>query len=357
MSVNLRYVTRGAVNVYAALEALSDGSIDPLAGIVPFFEPVLRGINGATYDPYQVAALMRENYGWNLSEDVAEEFIPRLRDKGWLVANGPAANEAIVYTIVLPEEIKEIGQGQALDKFRLISEKFREFSLQLSPLTALPSTVEDFQDILLEWLLYIDAYNEASVDKIHIESYQDDMGKLRQRSIIPNITSLTDDQRYLCARFVEEAIATDPETGHVLCQIAKIGLLTEVVQDFQKPAGPIPNPDLIVYLDAPIALELLGVAGRAAKENTTKLVEELRALGVSLRIFDVSLDEMSGSLRAVLNEANPWGPTAKAIAAGDVLRSFVVEVARDPELFLTEYGVSIHHRTLGSGCIDFCCAA
>src|SRR5690606_25184594 len=52
------------------------------------------------------------------------------------------------------------------------------------------------------------------------------------------------------------------------------------------------------------------------------------------------------TLSAVLENARPTGPTAQAITRGDVLRSFVTEVAGDPEAFLTEIGVPTTHRTL-----------
>lgn len=151
---------------------------------------------------------------------------------------------------------------------------------------------------------------------------------------------------FLCARFVAHAINSDPDASETLARIASIGLLTEVVQDFVKPNTPVETSNLIVYLDAPVAMELLGVSGRAARENIEPAVAELKRIGASVRIFGQSVEEIKRNLRAVLGNQRPTGPTAQALAKGEVLIEYATEVAADPEKFLEQLGIRVAYRKL-----------
>jgi len=176
---------------------------------------------------------------------------------------------------------------------------------------------------------------------------KDSTGTLRQVVEVPDITTLRDEEKISFVRAMcSTTLKSNPEVGEVLSRIASIGLLTEVVQDFVKPVSQIKKSDLVVYLDAPIALELLGVSGKAARENIAPIVDELKRIGCQVRIYGQSLQEIRTALSAVLGNARPTGPTAQAIARGDVMRSFVAEVAGDPETFLAQIGVPTTHRTL-----------
>ncbi|HEV7255082.1 MAG TPA: hypothetical protein VGN97_18505 [Mesorhizobium sp.] len=230
-------------------------------------------------------------------------------------------------------------------ELRAIATQFKKFSESLSPLTTIPRTVEEFEDILVEWLLYVEAFSEKNLD-FKFGTKTDASGKLRQYVDVPATTSLRDEEQFLSARFVQHALQTDKNSAEVLARIASIGLLTEVVQDFVKPITAIDETNLVVYLDAPVALELLGVSGRAARENTAPVVAELIRIGASVRIFGQSTEEMKKSLQAVLRNTRPTGPTAQAMIRKEVLRDYVVQVAQDPVPILDKHGVKLAQRTL-----------
>ena len=164
--------------------------------------------------------------------------------------------------------------------------------------------------------------------------------------MFPRTTTLTDEESFLCARFVEDAIKTDPEASETLARIASIGLLTEVVQDFVKPDTPIETSNLTVYLDAPVAMEFLGVSGRAARDNTAPVIGELRRIGAKVRIFGQSVNEIEQSLKAVLANPRPTGPTAQALARGEVLPDYVTQVSASAGVFLEGAGIRVAQRTL-----------
>ncbi len=338
-------LSRSAVRIYGALLALGDGSADVLTRLLPFFEPILREGRGQIFDPEEFAADVRTSYKWNFNVDIVEVFVPRLEEVGWLTPMD-LENSTQTFMISIPEEIPETeNEKNASEELRDIAYRFQKFARDLSPLTSIPREVEEYEDMLIEWLIFIEAFSEDSIE-FTTTVQEDASGTMRQIVGIPNTTTLQDEQKFLCARFVQHELQQDGTSAETLVRIASIGLLTEVVQDFVRPADAVHTTDLVVYLDAPIALELLGVSGRAARANTVPVVEELQRIGAKTRIFSQSLEEMKLALKAVLENPRPTGPTAQALARRDVLREFVSQVSLDPTPFLEKQGISVAHRKI-----------
>lgn len=338
-------LTRTAARIYGTLSGLGGNASDVLGRLLPFFDPILRPKQGHQFDVEGFAREVRDAYKWNFNSDVVEVFLPRLVEAGWLTADDPNT-EPTTYHITLPDAEKlEPNESSANQELRLLAEEFKEFSEQLSPLTAIPREVEEFEEILIEWLLYVEAFSEKNIEfSTRIEKSRS--GTMSQVVDVPRTTELTSEERFLCARFVAEAIRSRPETGEQLARIASIGLLTEVVQDFVKPTAPVEASNLVVYLDAPVAMEYLGVSGKAARENTVPVVDELKRIGVQVRLFGQSIEEIKRNLGAVLKNPRPTGPTAQALARNEVMREFVVQVNADPEAILSSMGIAVTHRTL-----------
>lgn len=341
----VKQLTRSAVRVYGALSSLSNGSGSILEGLLPFFDPILRIHNGKKLDPSEIAAAIRDAYRWNFNADVVEAFVPHLAKHGWIVADIPGQRDT-TYTIRVTDDTSANSATETVEEdLKRLAKQFKEFAEALSPLTAIPRDLEEFEDILVEWLLYVEAFSEASIN-FTARVRADEGGKLSQVVVIPNETSLKDEEKFLSARFVKHIIEQDESSAEVLARIASIGLLTEVVQDFIKPVDAVERTDLVVYLDAPVAMELLGVSGKLARENTAPVVEELARIGATIRVFGQSVDEIKNSLGAVLRNPRPTGPTATAMARGDVLRQFVTDVANDPVPLLERLGVQVAYRSL-----------
>ena len=311
---------------------------------MPFFDPILCQYNGRKLDPDVIAAAIRDAYKWNFNSDLVETFVPYLERHGWIVADIPGGQDT-TYTIQMVDSEGPSARTRTVEaELRQIATQFKEFSEALSPLTTIPREVEEFEDILVEWLLYVEAFSEKNIE--FKESFKTDAsGKLRKVIEIPNTTSLRDEEKFLCARFVKHVIEENKGSAEVLARIAAIGLLTEVVQDFVKPVTSIDKTDLVVYLDAPVAMELLGVSGKLARENTAPIVAELIRIGASVRILGQSLDEIKNSLQAVLRNPRPTGPTAQALLRREVLREYVKEASLNPAPLLEAMGVKATYRT------------
>ena len=342
MTTNL---TRTTARIYGALTALGDGSTDLLERLLPFFEPILRPLQGTMFDLEDFARKVRDTYKWNFNTDVVEVFIPRLHDAGWLTAVEPSFKQTS-YTITLPDQILNVEtEATAQRELRAIAEKFQIFANDLAPFIEIPLDLEDFEDILIEWLLYVEAFSEQNIE-FNTTIVEDPSGTLRQQVEVPRTTVLKDEEIVLCARFVEHAIKSDSEASETLARIASIGLLTEVVQDFVKPDAPVKASNLVVYLDAPVAMELLGLSGKAARENIEPVIAELRRIGAHIRIFNQSVEEISNNLKAVLASPNPTGPTAQALTRREALLEYVTQVSANPGIFLEDAGIHVTHRTL-----------
>jgi len=340
-----KQLTRSAVRIYGALSALGNGSGNVLERLLPFFEPLLRVRTGQKLAPAEFANDVRDAYKWNFNADLVEAFVPYFVDVGWIVPDIPNETNT-TYTIYVPDEAESTDEKLPVEaELRDLATQFQKFANELSPLTTIPKTVEEFEDILVEWLLYTEAYSENSIE-FETGFRPDASGTLKSFIDVPRSTSLRDEDEFLAARFVEHAIKTDERMGDVVARIAAIGLLTEVVQDFVKPTNAVENTDLVVYLDAPVALELLGVSGKAALENTLPVINELMRIGASIRIFEQSVEELKNNLEAMLRNTSPTGPTAQALIRGEVLRDYVVQVANNPTPFLVDLGVATTSRTL-----------
>jgi len=338
-------LTRSTARIYGALTALGDGSVDLLDRLLPFFEPILRPLQGNVLDLEHFAGCVRDTYRWNFNTDVVEVFIPRLVDAGWLTALEPSVKQTN-YIVSLPDQILSVEtEATAESQLRALAEDFQTFARELSPLSPIPVDIAKYEDILIEWLLYVEAFSEQNLN-FTTRTVPVASGASRQIVKVPQSTTLSDEENVLCARFVEHTINHNPESSETLSRIASIGLLTEVIQDFVKPTTNVETSNLAVYLDAPVAMELLGVSGRAARENTEPVIAELDRIGARVQIFHHSIAEIQRNLNAVLSNSQPTGPTASALAKGEVLQDYVMQVAADPEAILKDRGIRVVHRTI-----------
>lgn len=129
-----RNLTRSTIRIYGALTALGDGSTDLLERLFPFFEPILRPLQGSILDLDDFAREVRNTYKWNFNTDVVEVFIPRLVDAGWLTA-AESSVEQTNYIITLPDQILNVEiEATAERQLRTIAEKFQAFTQKLSPI-------------------------------------------------------------------------------------------------------------------------------------------------------------------------------------------------------------------------------
>jgi hypothetical protein len=342
-------LTQRALRVFAVLENYRAGSPDILNALLPFFEPILSEFPGHTFDTNDFARRVTEAYRWNFTSDIVEELIPRFEAKGWL-KNIAGTQQERIYKVTYDSSLasapneSDVKIGQILIT---VAQEFSDFIKLVSPLTAFTRTTNDLADILVDWLVSIDAYTEDVLRQKAVQTTKVE-GQIGLTVVVKDTSDLSSEERYLCARFVKHLF--DKKSEHVadLCRLASVGLLTEVVQDFHKPTTQVSKTNLCVYLDAPVALDLLGVSGKEAAANIRPILKMLQEIGGTVRIFRVSVDELQRALDAVLRRNAPerTGATAEAMRRNEVLEAYVRQVAHDPVTALSDYGVAVIDRKL-----------
>src|SRR5262249_45409608 len=150
------------------------------------------------------------------------------------------------------------------------------------------------------FLVSMDAYGDAAFAQ-EVQRLQ--LG-INEQSLLASLeeggSPLAPEDRYICARFVQETCKAKPEYVTHLARLASIGLLTEVVEDFLKPVKTEQRTDLTIIVDGPLALDFLGCSGHALKDDVRSIFDALKAIGCNFVVFPTTCDEMQRNLKAML---------------------------------------------------------
>jgi hypothetical protein len=337
-------VTRRALRVYAALTELSGGKGDVLDALVPFLEPILQVMHGRVFDPQLLAIGAQKLYRWRINRDIAEEFIPRLIRMGYLKRGG--TSQSAFYTVNCKAEQDNTNIAGIEDVLEAIIDEFETFPPRVTDLLNYTRRREELTDILIRFLVSLDAYGEAAF-AAEI-SRLDSEGKEVLGLIPEGGTPLGSDDRYMCARFVKHICDKHPDWVPHLARLASIGLLTEVVEDFVKPTQPTSQANVTLVLDGPVALDYLGCSGEELGLDVKTILDTLRSIGCKIVVFPVTCTEIQNNLSSMLNlpPQKRHGYTHEAMSRGEVMEAYVQAVARNPEKALEEAGIQIRTITL-----------
>jgi hypothetical protein len=335
-------VTRRALRVYAALNELKGNENDVLDALTPFFEPILAVMNGKVFDPYTFSAGVRRLYRWRFTGDIAATLIPRFERKGILKKRAQAGQDT-VYVVNFTDPQGDAAPPAILTAFEKIIDEFELFPPKVTDLLSYKKTREELKDILIRFLVMMDASGEGA--------FAPQLGELEPgaeaRALIAELeeggTPLDPNDRYMCARFVQHLMKNRREFVPHLTRLSSIGLLAEVVEDFLKPTHTETRTDLTVILDAPIALDLLGCSGKALKDDIATVIAALKKIGASFIVFPISCIEMQQNLRSMLSlpPEQRRGYTHNAMIKREIGLDFVQAVANNPERALDNIGITV----------------
>jgi hypothetical protein len=329
-----------AVRVFAAVEVLRDNQKDVRHALATLFEPDIAKFNGQVFDPARIAAEINEQYKLGLNADVITGFVEIFIERGWLEKILETQRVAYIVKCPLfteiPEELRSFSE-----RAKELANEFRVFVERISPLSQVRKTDEELIDDLVDWLMRLDRVTEGSL-KTASQRY-----KIGTKIVVDfqdsNEPGFPSESTFLSARFVEHLFYSNSPHIPFLIELGEVGLITEVVRDFQRPTTAVKKTDLSVYLDAPLALDYLGLSGVEAQGSIALVLSGLTSLGGHVRIFGQSVNEMQTNLSAMLNRPVPerTGPTADALRRREVLEAYVREVASNPRKFLELKGVAV----------------
>ncbi len=335
-------VTRHALRVYAALAELKGNNADVLDALIPFFEPILEQLNGKIFNPAIFASGVHFLYRWQFNKDIAEQFIPRLIRKGYLEKK--VEGRDTIYIVRYERAPTE--QSDILELLEKIIDEFEKFPPRVTDLLTYKRTRDQLKDILIKFLVAMDAYSDG-LKRAREQELRNDGSELLAR-LDDGGPQFSRDDRYMAARFVKAVSAERPEWIPYLSRLAAIGLLTEVVEDFVKPVQPAGSVDLTIVVDAPLALDYLGCSGKSLQRDVKGIFDSLRKIGCTFVVFPDSFVEIRRNLTSMLSlpAAKRRGYTHEAMAKGEVLKDFVESVANDPEKALARVGIGTKHLSL-----------
>ena len=335
-------VTRHALRVYAALHELRGNNADVLDSLIPFFDPIFEPLDDTIFNPAVFARGVQHLYGWRFNKDIAEQFIPRLERRGILEKQGVGRDA--LFLVRYQHPVGEI-QDDILGIFELIVDEFERFPPRITDLLSYSRTREQLKDILIRFLVSMDAYNEGALRNQAGRQFEEqgDLPELAEGG-----TPLLREDRYMAARFVKDLCTRRKEWIPHLARLASIGLLTEVVEDFIKPTQHADRASLTIVVDAPLALDYLGCSGTALQQDVKNIFDSLRAIGCTFVVFPASCVEMQRNLQSMLALPAPkrHGYTHEAMVSGEVLPDFVEAVASNPERALERVGIQIKPLSL-----------
>lgn len=341
-------VTRHALRVYSALSELKESSGDDvLDALVPFFEPVLEVMNGKLFVPRLFAVGVQKLYRWRFTTDIAEHFIPRLVRKGYLVKQNSRGTQGI-YTVRFIPQSPSTENIPIVEVLKHIVDEFERFPPRITDLLTYSRTRAELEDILIRFLVSMDAYGETSF-AAEVQRLQFDVDeKSTLAALADGGTPLLHVDKYMCARFVKHISVERPEFVPHLARLASIGLLTEVVEDFAKPIQPPGQVNLTIAVDAPLALDFLGCSGTSLQKDVKNIFDALKAINCSFIVFPVTCEEMQRNLNAMLSKrpSDRYGYTHDAIVRREVLPEFVQAVAKNPEAALERVGIQVKPLSL-----------
>jgi hypothetical protein len=268
-------------------------SADPADALVVLLSGPLSELHGEIFSSTRLAELANSNFGWRLSSDTIDFFVPKMRALGWLVSRADYPARGPFY-VNLPEP--DVGPDETLNTREALSElgaQFLQFTHEVSPLTTLPDNPEEAGAILLRYV--VDANLPALI----------------------NSQKVTNDEQFLSARFVEHANRKKLDITRTIAGLSAVGYLLRVADEVGRPSKKRPM-DLRVVADGPLILDYLGCSGDLREAPTKDLFERLRKRGAYIVTFQHCVNEACDALRSVLRTTarDRHGPTGEALRKG-----------------------------------------
>lgn len=323
-----------ALMTYAFVGEALQQHDDYVMGFVPLVYELAAKKSGQIYVPMEVVNWLRNNFGLQISVQVAEFMAGRLKKAGLLTTiASKGVSEGFAWVETLPTDVSapdEIGIEKSVNT---LIEKFKEY-LETVAGKWEGSPVSDLDD---------DAMLDAIVTVLH-------GGNQKLQAALTAIASKKpvdqsgDTLQYLAASFIKNLEEEDDELFNLLAKLSDAAMLAEVVTDLQEPNSQSTDlSHMTAIYDSPLIIAALGLNGRREKESAEYIIARLKDAGANNAIFSHSVDELSESLKALLSSPSHerTNSTAKAIKAREVTEEFVRLVANDPERYIEEYGLQI----------------
>ncbi|WP_281649157.1 hypothetical protein [Parendozoicomonas sp. Alg238-R29] len=267
---------------YSLVHSEFVSSKDIITGLLPIFSPVIAKNNGYFFHPDTFVNDLEIMYGLKMHPYVAEEIAPKLEAKGLLKST--QVRNRITYVNSCDIEY-ESSNEQEIQFKKLISD-FTDFAKKMLSSVSIEISNKEIEKgfyYRLARLDFIREINSKDVDK-------------KEESVLD----------YAFARFVENSSERGKGYEKILEEAHSGAMLAEVVLNLKKPPKTEQSIEGIkILVDAPILIDLLGLADTETSRYTDDLLSEIKKSGGELITSDYYIQEakelISNSLRSYGN--------------------------------------------------------
>lgn len=336
---------------------LADRLKTPGLGLVqamtPFLAEACQQFAGELFDATKFSASVAQRYGIHIPRLAALGLTEQLAAEGVLSpVSGHAISTVYRYTQA-PAVLEEATSPLTESEVEAVLRSFVDFCRTDDRL----QTVDDgaLESAFLDRLLHVDSMRLLTRREVSIAAKKTPdtlvLKKKAEPSEQPDRAELHLD--FMVSQFLLDLRDDNPAAFERVSNIAFANMAAEAIACFRDPpAATTPLTGLVVYLDSPLLLDMLGVNAEYA-EYGQELLEAIHASGAKPAVFDHCVAEAESAIQARLaylrsgvnKVASNWGttaaPTLLAALVGNVgeraKQRLQIEVKRDPE-------VNLHRR-------------
>jgi hypothetical protein len=293
-------------------------SADPSDALIVLLSGPLSELHGTLFIPADLARLVKEHFGWELSAEAIEFFIPKMRTLGWLDSRSELPARGPFYVNLPEPKVGEEGGPDTAELLTELGKQFLAFAKELSPFQTLPESPLEAGATLLRYVVDANLLAHQSNEKAR------------------------SDADFLAARFVEEANRQNLPVQETLASLSAVGFLFRVAEEIARPSRSR-KVDLRIVVDGPILLDFLGCSGPIRAAASKEVFERVRLIGAQTVTFEHCVREAQDALRSVLRAEprNRYGPTGDALRKGLVIEKALLQLAQAFDVAVRNQDIAI----------------
>lgn len=322
-------LSTGTLRAYEVLKGFTDGSGSKVEALIQFIRPTLSQFHNTQLDVAKFADRVNSELHLAVTSDTILGLAPELVKKGWLKEIKKLAAEQ---TYIVDCSDNAVSENKYTTIVGKIIPKFREFIEEFGFDQIGGLSDEGLFEMLMECILSLENLDDISTLQL------DGRKEIKE-----------DQQSYVCARFISELSETDAEFTDDIVELSKLGLIGDLVREFQKPQSSVKRTNVQIYIDSPLLMELIGLSGPKAQKSIAFLIKVAKSKGAGINVFAKSIKEMRQNLKTTFGPGNPsyqrYGATHEAVQRGDTSLAFVQSVIQNAEnIIKSEYGINIFNK-------------
>ncbi|MBL8557166.1 MAG: hypothetical protein JNM47_00475 [Hyphomonadaceae bacterium] len=311
-------------------------SNDFFLALRPLFIPIAQDLAPNYFEPPAFAQELQDRYGISVPEEVCGFLAGRLNKMG-LIESVASTETSAIYKWKSPSALHSYDDAEVLQVIDALVDRLIEFRDEFPSLVFNEHQGAELLEMFIEHLKGTDTALEKALATLQNgDSAKSDLRGEKQ--------IYKDEKSYFCARFIVHLKDASPTIYAWISRLSNAALVSEFVLSLRDPPSRVLNlRGQVVYLDAPLMMDLLGCSGKALADAASYTLKYLQASSAYIRILDHSVDELRGNLRAVLARGaqDRYGKSHDAMLRGETTELYLRSVLENAEDFIERAGVSI----------------